>query len=82
MSTCCQHFVNFQLLNGHLMLKNLLLVSFELVIFDSFQDKLYYVGNEPLNECFVSRGTLSDNAFCKQWPLENIKETLPRIVSF
>ena len=52
------------------------------MIFDSFQDKLYYVGNEPLNECFVSRGTLSDNAFCKQWPLENIKETLPRIVSF
>ena len=42
------------------------------------KDKLYYVGNEPLNECFVSRGTLSDNAFCKQWPLENIKETLPR----
>ena len=26
----------------------------------------------------MSRGTLSDNAFCKQWPLENIKETLPR----
>jgi len=42
------------------------------------KDKLYYVGNEPLSKCFVSRGTISDNGFCRQWQLDKISELLPR----
>ena len=37
-------------------------------------EKLYFVSSTPLDECFTSRGTVSDAGFCRNWQLDQIKE--------
>ena len=38
------------------------------------KDKIIYVGDVPLSECFVSRCLIDDSGFCRQWPTDNIKK--------
>ena len=41
-------------------------------------EKLYFVSQAPLDQCFISRGTISDAGFCRNWQLDQIKQVQPR----